>query len=310
MKTLIIDPLAPKFDELVRQKGLENYFLKETVDPLEIEIVIVKTFTIADQEFLEKYQHLKMVIRAGSGYDNIDLKAAKKREIIVCNTPEANVIPAFEHTTFFILSLLKHYQLGRKNIIKCKWKEDLPRNWEVKDLKALIIGVGRIGSRIAKYLQEHNAEVLGVDPYLNEEEWQQRGVKNTSYQEGLKWCNLITYHCPLTKETENYFSYETLKLLNQPVWLINTARGGIVNEAALLQGINEGKILGAGLDVFVDEPSPSLPFQDYDNVYLTPHTGAYTKNAQNTMAEEILQVWESFVFQNLILNEVIDYNHI
>ena len=307
MKTLIIDPLSHLFSELVTRKSLSEYFYTENIPAQEVEIIIIKTFTCVDEDFLKNYPKLKLIIRAGSGYDNIDLATARKNGVYVCNTPETNVIPAYEHTISLIFLLLKQHQKGKYNLFHHKWKEDLPRNWELQDLKALVVGVGRIGNRVARFLLNQGAQVQGVDPYLTPSEWQECGINKVSYVEGLKWCNLISYHCPLTSETKDYFSHETLNSLLEPAWLINTARGGIINDEALLKGLQEGKILGAGLDVFRKEPNPDLPYRDFANVYLTPHTGAYTINAPRRMTEEILQVWEAFVFHNRLLNEVKEY---
>lgn len=306
MKTLVIDELTPYFWQLVDKKGFRTHFLSASANYSEIEIVIIKTFTKVDRQFLNNFPNLKMIIRAGSGYDNIDLSAAAKREIYVCNTPEANVLPAVEQTISFIYALLKQHQTGKANILDRKWKDNHKLNWEIGDLKALIVGVGRIGSQVAAFLRERGAEVYGVDPYLTEEEWMQKKVEKIGYGEGLKCCNLITYHCPLTSETKDYFSKETLKLLSHPAWLINTARGGIVDQEALKEGLDKGMILGAGLDVYQTEPHPLLSFAGCNNVYLTPHTGAYTAKARQRIAQEIIKVWEAFVLQRTIINRVKD----
>ncbi len=306
MKTLVIDPLADSFWELVESKKLGKYFTAGNFPDQQIESVIIKTFTKVDEEFLNRFPKLRMIIRAGTGYDNIDLAAAKKRNIIVCNTPQANVLPAVEHTISFIFALLKQHQTGKQNIIDRKWKEEHLFNREISDLKTLIVGVGRIGSRVASLLQQLGAEVYGVDPYLTRSQWQQRGVKDISYREGLAWCNLITYHCPLTSETRNYFSGESLRMLKQPVYIVNTARGGVVDEKAILHGIEQGKILGAGLDVFLQEPNPQLSFAEYNNVYLTPHTGAYTLKARQRLSEEIIRVWLTYVTTGKVINEILE----
>lgn len=304
MKTLIIDELSPHFRKLLKSKNWEKYFMSEDSPPEEIEIVIVKTFTRVDELFLRSYPNLKMVIRAGTGYDNINLTAAKSRNVTICNTPEANVLPAFEHTMSFIYALIKHHQPGKDNIINRFWKEDLPFNWEIAELRLLVVGVGRIGRRVAALMQHLGAEVRGVDPYLSPSEWQERQITETTWPEGLKWCNMITFHCPLTMETHDYFSPESLNILKQPVWLVNTARGGIINEETLLQGLEEGKILGAGLDVFLNEPEPDLALADFPGVYLTPHTGSFTAKSKLRLAEEVAEVWESFVMHKTVINEV------
>jgi D-3-phosphoglycerate dehydrogenase len=304
MQTLIIDKLSPYFDALLKERGLDKYFTEDTCLSQEAEIIIIKTFTTVDETFLRSYPGLKLIIRAGTGYDNIDLAAAKKRNIIVCNTPEANALSAAEHTVSLIFALLKQHQSSKENIRAGKWKEGLKTNWEIGELKALVVGVGRIGSRVARFLQEFGAEVQGVDPYLSPREWVERGIRSVDYKNGLRWCNLITFHTPFNRETTGYFSLKTLEMIEEPVWLINTARGGIVNEEALKQGLDSGKVLGAGLDVYSQEPDPELSFVGDKNVYLTPHTGAYTKKARIRMAEEIIHVWESYVLRKEVVNKI------
>ncbi|KQC03990.1 MAG: hypothetical protein APR54_09025 [Candidatus Cloacimonas sp. SDB] len=308
MKTLVLDPMPDRFWSLIKERHLEKYFTSDQNNS-NIEIIIIRTKTFLSSKYLEKYSELKLIIRAGSGFDNIDLQETIKREIIVCTTPDSNAQAAFEHTISLILSLIKQHLTGKNQILKGKWKDGLKPCWEITDIKALIVGVGRIGSKVGKFLQTMGAEVKGVDPFLTPSEWEQRKIIETDYVTGIRWCNLITYHCPLYNQTRDYFSKKTLDEIADSIWLINTARGGILNEDAVKAGLRAGKILGLGIDVFAKEPVPTRDYFFKDNVLITPHIGAHTQNAKNRLILDTLEVWSEFVFNNKIINQI-DYNFI
>jgi len=305
MKTLVLEKMPELFWKQVSINKWDSFFIRDSGFSKEnVGIIIIRTKIIIDENFLRKYKNLKMIIRAGSGYDNIDILAAQKRNVIICTTPEANALSAYEHTLSFILALIKNLQKSKQNILSNKWKTGLSFNWEISDLKILMVGVGRVGTKVAKTLKFLGAEVCGVDPYLSQTEWKDKGVKHVSYLEGLKWCNLITYHCPLTHETHNYFSLYTLENISNPIWLINTARGPVIEEAAIEIGLKSGKILGVALDVFQEEPWNARKFAKFDNIFLTPHIGSHTQNAKDRLSNEALKVWSDFVFNNKKSTEI------
>lgn len=307
MQTLILDEQPDYFWSEVKANKIEDYFSMK-LPPDQVEIVIIKTPTTVDQSFIARYPKLKMIIRSGSGYDNIDLKLTRKANIIVCNTPEANTIAAFEHTMAFIFAMIKQHQRSKKNVLQKKWKDELAWNYEINELTVLVVGLGRIGTKVAQALQLFGARVWAVDPYLSQKQWLEKKITRVSYDQGLKCANLISYHCPLTKETKNYFSDNTLNTLSHPAYLVNTARGPIVNEVSLKKGLNSGQIIAAGLDVYDSEPNPELTFGEYDNVYLTPHTGAYTQAAKIRLAKEVVTTWKSFVDGGEAISRVFSKN--
>jgi len=304
MLTYVTDQQSDFFWKQVEKEDLREYFVTSVTDNRAVKIAIIKTYTHVDANFLDCYPDLKLIIRAGTGFDNIDLRETSARGIIVCNTPEANAKATFEHTLSFILSLIKQQQKSKANVIAEKWKDNLDWNVEIGDLRLLVVGVGRIGTKVAQTMQSLGARVWGVDPYLSDEEWLTKEIEKTTYEKGIKLSNMISYHCPLTCETRDYFSGDTLNTLENPLWLINTARGGIINENALAKGLESGKILGAGLDVFEMEPLPKIPFAHQSNVYITPHTGAYTEAAKKRITLEIIKVWKSFVLDKNPLNRL------
>ncbi len=308
MKTYVAEPMPDLFWQEIKKNFWESHF--STIDKKDAEIVIIRTQTKADVLFFDHFPILKMIIRAGTGFDNIDLNAAEKKKIVVCNTPEANAISAYEHTMSFIFALLKQHKINEKNLLSGNWKTGLQNNWELSDLKALIIGVGRVGTRVAKALQYFGAEVKGVDPYLSELEWQEKQIDSVTFKEGVSWCNLISFHCPLTVHTFHYFGSSILEDIQQPVWLINTARGEIVDNKVVEEGLESNQILGFAADVFDREPPELLRFYREKKVYLSPHTGSFTLNAKYRMSFEVLKVWETFNFSHEILNNVFDLKYL
>ncbi len=306
MNTLVSEEMPDLFWQKIEEKGWEKYFFQpEDVSASnKIEIIIIRTKTIFNRSMFQKFPALKMIIRAGSGFDNIDIQETRQRNVIVCNTPEANAISAYEHTISFIMALIKQHQIAKQNILKGNWKTGLKNNLELSDLNALIVGVGRVGTRVAKALQYFGAQVKGVDPYLSKAEWQQKEVESIKYDNGIKWCNLISYHCPLTNETKNYFDDSTISLLEHPIWLVNTARGNVVNEKVVENGLKSGKLLGFASDVFSIEPYTATNYADFSNVILTPHTGSFTRKAKNRISLETLEVWSKFVHHGLVVSGI------
>ena len=291
----------------VKENGWDNFFYKKHQNtPKNTEIIIIRTNTNFNKQLFDEFPDAKLIIRAGTGVDNIDIKEARKRDIVVCNTPEANAFSAYEHTISFVYALIKQHQKAKESILNDSWKSQLPENLEISDLKVLIVGLGRVGTRVAGTLLNLGADVLAVDPYLTPEEWEKKKVVETSYKAGLEWCNMLSFHCPLTRETLNYFSLKTLQKLQNPIWLLNTARGKIVQEKAISIGFQKKILLGVALDVFSPEPWKIKEFAKYNKVLLTPHTGSFTKKAKQRMALETLKVWSEFVFDNKIISPI-DY---
>ncbi|MBT3755619.1 MAG: hypothetical protein HOG24_05015 [Candidatus Cloacimonetes bacterium] len=304
MKTLVIEPMPDLFWEEIRKKGWDNHFTEDINSNKEIEIIIIRTKTDFNIDRFAEFPNLKMIIRAGSGFDNVDIIEAKKKNVIVCNTPEANAFSAFEQTLSFIFALIKQHQICKDRILKSNWEKDFMPNWEMSDLKVLIVGVGRVGTRVAHTLQSLGAQVKGVDPYLSKSEWKHKNIEPLIYKEGLKWCNMVTFHCPLTGKTENYFNEEVLNIINNPVWLVNTSRGKVINESAVLSGLSNGDIVGFASDVFSEEPWEVKKFAYNSNVILSPHVGAFTNKAKIRMSLEALNVWSAFVNMHHVMNEI------
>ena len=304
MKTLVMEPMPDLFWDEIRKKGWNYYFIEIATSHDEIEIIIIRTKTNFIKDRFTEFPNLKMIIRAGSGFDNIDIIEAQKRNVIVCNTPEANAFSAYEQTLSFIFALIKQHQICKDRVLNSNWKKDFMSNWEISDLKVLVVGLGRVGTRVADALKHLGAQVRGVDPYLSISEWKQKNIESLIYKEGLEWCNLLTYHCPLTDETKNYFDEKVLDTLKNPIWLVNTSRGKVINESVVEKGILNKDIIGFASDVFIDEPWKVKKFAINNNVILSPHVGAHTKKAKMRLSLETLDVWSDYVNRHQVNNEV------
>ncbi len=295
-----MEKMPSHFWQLVQEKKIGGFFMQE-IDP-ESQVAIIRTKTNFDLGLLQKFPKLKLIIRAGSGFDNIAVKQALAQGVQVCNTPHANAYSAYEHTISLLLALVKGHRISQNAVLIGDWKKNLPENLEFPDLRVLVVGAGRVGARVAKSLQFLGAQVRCVDPFLDKE---QRGdFEFCSYERGLGWCNVLSFHCPLYDQTFHYFNQKSLGLIKEPIFLLNVARGAVVDELAIAKGIKAKKIQGAGLDVFAVEPTKAPLLQEFENVLLTPHTGAYTAGAKRRMSQESIEVWQEFVENGKVLSPV------
>lgn len=297
--TLVLDTMPDLFWQIVEDKKMNDYFTRENlVFSEDIEIIIIRTKTVITESHYKRFPNLKCVIRAGSGYDNIDVEKAKDYEIMVQNTPQANVQSAFEHTIGLLFSLVKNHKQHNLSVLENKWRSGIASNLEIADLKVLIVGLGRVGSMVAKLLVSLGAEVKFVDPYINFEPWKSLNIHPIKYEEGLNWANIVTYHCPLYSKTKHYFDKHSLDFINQ-IYLLNVARGGVVDVDAVVKGIEKGKVLGAGIDVMESEPWKCEGWENNPKIIMTPHTGAFTEKAKDRLSQDCFEVWNDFNFKNI-----------
>lgn len=229
---------------------------------------------------------LKVIGRCGVGVDNIDIPAATARGIVVCNTPESNTIAATEHTCAMIMAITRHIPQAHQSIQEGKWDRKSFDGIQLQGKTLGIIGVGRIGSRVAKRMQAMEMTTIGYDPYITEERAKQVGVKLVDFDTLLAQSDYITIHTPLTKETTNIINAEAIAKMKDGVRFINVARGKCMDANAVAEGLKSGKIAGAAIDVYPNEPltAETNPFLGMFNVVQTPHLGASTKEAQVSVA--------------------------
>lgn len=270
--------LRAEFDVDVRDKITHEELLEIISN---YDALMVRSASKITADVIERASNLKIIGRAGVGVDNIDLNAATARGIIVINSPGGNTIAATEHTFAMMLSMARNIPIANSTVHLGQWNRKEYVGVELKGKTLGVIGMGRIGSGVAKRALAFGMKVIGYDPYLSEERADELGVKVGTFDELIESSDFITVHMPLTNDTRNMISLEQMKRMKSGVRLINCARGGIINENDLAIAIKEGIVAGAAIDVFVDEPIPSdHPLIGLKNVVLTPHLGASTIEAQ------------------------------
>ncbi len=249
------------------------------------DVAITRSSTDVDQFFLEHSDNLKAVVRAGVGVDNVDIDGCSKRGIVVMNVPTANTIAAVELTMAHLLSCVRKFPYAHNNLkVDRVWRRQDWYGTELKDKKLGIIGFGNIGSRVGKRAKAFEMEVIAYDPYIDPCKATDLDIAYTKDFNDILACDIITIHTPKTKETIGMVGSKEIAKMKDGVILINCARGGLYDEDALLEGLKSGKIAMAGIDVFNKEPATSHPLLDLDNVTVTPHLGANTKESQQNIA--------------------------
>lgn len=288
MKILVSDDVAQEGIYLLRQHGYDvdvKMNLKEA-DLIqcigEYDGLITRSMTHVTEAVIKAATKLKVIGRAGVGVDSIDIKTATRKGIIVVNAPTANTIAATEHTCAMIMAITRHIPQAHYSLMAGQWTREAFTGIQLKDKTIGIIGVGRIGSRIAKRMQAMEMRTIGYDPYIPRERGIQLGVELMDLESLLEQSDYITLHTPLTKETRNMIGAEQIRKMKKGVRLINVSRGKVVDIKALAEALLRGHVAGAALDVFPEEPlSQEInPFFGMDNVVLTPHLGASTVEAQ------------------------------
>jgi len=293
MKILVSDPLSKAgIDILNKEKFTVDE--KSKLSPQELkkiikdyDALIIRSGTKVTAEIINASKKLKVIGRAGVGLDNVDCEAASKKGIIVMNTPGGNTISAAEHTMSLILSLSRNIPQANASIKRGEWDRKKFMGVELYEKTLGTVGLGRIGTEVAKRALSFGMKVIAYDPFLSIERAKQLDIDLVSLKELFASSDYITVHTPLTDETRHIISDKQIKQMKKGVRIINVARGGIVDEAALLKGIESGKIGGVALDVYETKPPANNPLLKYDNVIGTPHLGASTQEAQVNVAVDI-----------------------
>jgi D-3-phosphoglycerate dehydrogenase len=272
-----VDALGPDF-EVRSVDGTDRPALLAAL--AEANAILVRSATKVDAEAIAAAPVLKVVARAGVGLDNVDIKAATTAGVMVVNAPTSNIISAAELTVGHILSLARHIPAAHAALAQGQWKRSAYTGTELYEKTVGIIGLGRIGALITARLQAFGVNVIAYDPYVTSARAQQLGVTLVTLDELLEQSDFITIHMPKTPETTGMISDEQLAKMKSTAYIVNVARGGLIDEDALHRALTEGVIAGAGLDVFVSEPPKDSPLLALPNVIVTPHLGASTDEAQ------------------------------
>lgn len=249
------------------------------------DVAITRSSTDVDDKFLDNANNLIAVVRAGVGVDNVDIPGSSKEGIVVMNVPTANTIAAVELTMTHLLSCVRKFPYAHNNLKQDRvWRRQDWYGTELKDKKLGIIGFGNIGSRVGKRAKAFEMDVVTYDPYIDSSKATDLDIGYTKDFEDILQCDIITIHTPKNSETIGMIDSDEISRMKDGVILVNCARGGLYNENALLDGLKSGKIAMAGIDVFDKEPATDHPLLDLDNVTVTPHLGANTKESQKNIA--------------------------
>ncbi|WP_213815695.1 phosphoglycerate dehydrogenase [Glaciihabitans sp. dw_435] len=242
--------------------------------------ILIRSATQVDAEAIAAAPALKVIARAGVGLDNVDIKSATTAGVMVVNAPTSNIISAAELTVGHIISLSRFIPAAHASLAAGTWKRSKFTGTELYEKTVGIIGLGRIGALITARLQAFGMNIVAFDPYVTAARAQQLGVTLLSLEELLAQSDFITIHMPKTPETTGMISTDQFALMKPTAFIVNVARGGLIDEDALYAALKSNRIAGAGLDVFVSEPPLESPLLGLDNIILTPHLGASTDEAQ------------------------------
>jgi D-3-phosphoglycerate dehydrogenase len=272
-----VEALGPDFD--VRSvDGTDRSALLEALS--QADAVLIRSATQMDAEAIASSKTLKVIARAGVGLDNVDIKAATAAGVMVVNAPTSNIISAAELTVGHIISMARYIPAAHASLAAGTWKRSKYTGTELYEKTIGIIGLGRIGALITARLQAFGMNVIAYDPYVTAARAQQLGVTQVTLDELLAQSDFITIHMPKTPETTGMISTDEFAKMKSTAFIVNVARGGLIDEDALYAALKTNRIAGAGLDVFVSEPPLSSPLLELDNIVLTPHLGASTDEAQ------------------------------
>ncbi len=310
MKVLISDNLSATGVEILKKAGLEVDFRSKTsVEEIEkiigdYDALIIRSATKVNAGLLDKATKLKIVGRAGSGLDNVDIPAATKKGVVVMNTPGGNTVTTAEHTIGMIFASARMIPQAYSSLKAGKWEKKKFEGVELFDKTLGVIGLGAIGGVVANRAIGLGMKILAYDPFLSQEKAKSLGIELADLPTIYRKSDFITVHTPKTKETANLINKDTIAQMKDGVRIINCARGGIVNEQDLYEALKSGKVAGAAFDVFEKEPPENHPLLTLDNFVATPHLGASTKEAQENVAVAIAEQIVDYLIAGTVRNAV------
>ncbi|TCC31429.1 phosphoglycerate dehydrogenase [Kribbella sindirgiensis] len=272
-----VEALGPDF-EIRQTNGADRAELLPAI--ADVDAILIRSATKVDAEALAAAKKLKVVARAGVGLDNVDVKAATQAGVMVVNAPTSNITSAAELAVALLLASARRVPAANESLKKGEWKRSKYSGVELFEKTVGIVGLGKIGVLVAQRLAAFGMNVIAYDPYVQAGRAAQMGVRLATLDELLATSDFISVHLPKTPETIGLIGDEQLHKVKPEVIIVNAARGGIVDEQALYSALKEGRVAGAGLDVFASEPCTDSPLFEFENVVVTPHLGASTDEAQ------------------------------
>ena len=307
-KVLISDQMDPKAAEIFRARGVEVDEITGLSKDELIKIIgqydglAIRSATKVTKEVLDAATNLKVVGRAGIGVDNVDIPYASSKGVVVMNTPFGNSITTAEHAIALMFALARQLPEADASTQAGKWEKNRFMGVELTSKTLGLIGAGNIGSIVADRALGLKMKVVAYDPFLTPERAIEMGVEKVTLDELLARADFITLHTPLTEQTRNILSRENLAKTKEGVRIINCARGGLIDEAALKEGLDSGHIAGAALDVFVTEPAKDSPLFGTSNFVSTPHLGASTSEAQVNVAIQVAEQLADYLVSGGVTN--------
>ena len=264
---------------------------------------VIRSGTKVTAEMIDVAQNLRVIGRAGVGVDNIDIPAATRKGVVVMNTPDVNTISAAEHTVAIMLTLSRNIAVGDSGMKQGEWNRHALVGSELRNKTLGIVGMGKIGREVMTRCRSFGMNILGFDPYMNQDMFNPEEVKIVDLDELTSDSDYITVHVPLTDTTRDLFDYERLSHMKRSARIVNVARGGIINEEDLAKALIHGKIAGAAIDVFTAEPvDESNPLLNAPNIVLTPHLGASTEEAKEGVSMAVCEQVRDYLLHEKLNN--------
>ncbi|MFQ5909106.1 MAG: hydroxyacid dehydrogenase [Thermoplasmata archaeon] len=314
MRILVNDSIAEKAIDILKVKhevDAEEYEAGELLENIHsYDALVVRSRTKVTAEVIQRGENLKVIGRAGVGVDNIDMEAASERRIPVVFSPRGSTVSVAELAIAHMLSLARNLVFSDRSVRAGKWEKRRFIGTELQNKVLGLIGAGRIGAEVAKRAKAFGMRVLASDPYLTEETAAKIGVELYDLHQLLRESDFVSIHAVLTPETRGLIGREELHSMKKSAYLINCARGGIVDEVALAGALQEGLIAGAALDVFENEPPGDSPLLELGDIHFTPHLGASTTEAQKRagiiVAEQVLKVLDGGIPDQVVNRRIYD----
>lgn len=307
-KVLISDPMSSQAASVFERRGIEVVQTGKMTEEELLEIIpefdglAIRSATKVTEKVLDAASSLKVVGRAGIGVDNVDVRACSAKGVVVMNTPMGNAITTAEHALAMMFSLARHIPQANQTTHAGAWAKSKYMGVELTGKMLGIIGSGNIGSIVAQKALGFGLKVQAYDPYLTEERANTLGIKKVELEELFTTSDVITLHVPKTPETSNIIDATAINKMKKGVLLINCARGGLVDELALKVALENGHLMGAALDVYLEEPAKENPLFGMDNVICTPHLGASTTEAQEKVAVQIAEQISDYLLDGSVTN--------
>ncbi|HEY5296003.1 MAG TPA: phosphoglycerate dehydrogenase [Gaiellaceae bacterium] len=305
MKVLVREQIAEAGVELLRAKFDVDV---DTESPLEeiigaYDALIVRSATKVTAELIAQAEHLKVIGRAGVGVDNVDVDAATRRGIVVANAPESNVVSAAEHTIGLLVALARNIPQAHAALMEGRWERSKWSGVELADKTLGVLGFGRIGRQVARRALGLQMKVVAYDPFVPADRFRELGADSATFDEVLARADFLTLHLPLTDETRGVINADAIAKMRDGVRIVNAARGHLVDDDSLVAALESGKVAGAAIDVFVQEPYNG-PLLGAPNIVLTPHLAASTDEAQDRagviVAEQVAAALEGGLVTNAV----------